>query len=60
MKIKLKIERNCDFDLAAILGKVAMSTSMLEIEYALMCMGHYHSSPGTEGQRSRSTRSVGP
>jgi len=39
MKIKLKIERwgkqNCDLDLEAILDKVAISTSMLEIEPAL-------------------------
>ena len=40
MKIKLKIEswdkQNRDFDLKAILGKVAISTSMLEIKPTLI------------------------
>jgi len=40
MTIKLKVEswvmQNCNFDLEAILGKVAISMPMLEIEPALM------------------------
>jgi len=38
MKIESFGKQNCDFNLEAILGKVAISTSMLEIEPTLDTM----------------------